>query len=171
MAGGPQELSDHPARALVERWAGHLLHDRRRSQHTARAYVATAHRLIDFLGAYRGEAVDDASLLVISAQDLRAFLADRRREGLGAASTARELSAVRNFLTYAAEQQGNLPQLPRTRAPGGRGPCRDRWRPMKRCRLPKMPATLLRRNGSARVILRSCSSFTAAACASPKRFR
>ncbi|GAA4741515.1 tyrosine recombinase XerC [Sphingomonas daechungensis] len=117
MAGGPQELSDHPARALVERWAGHLLHDRRRSQHTARAYVATAHRLIDFLGAYRGEAVDDASLLVISAQDLRAFLADRRREGLGAASTARELSAVRNFLTYAAEQQGNLPQLPRTRAP------------------------------------------------------
>ncbi|WP_395623768.1 tyrosine-type recombinase/integrase [Sphingomonas daechungensis] len=117
MAGGPQELSDHPARALVERWAGHLLHDRRRSQHTARAYVATAHRLIDFLGAYRGEAVDDASLLVISAQDLRAFLADRRREGLGAASTARELSAVRNFLAYAAEQQGNLPQLPRTRAP------------------------------------------------------
>ena len=50
-------------------------------------------------------------------QDLRAFLADRRRNGLGPASAARELSAVRNFLTYAAEQQGELPQVPRTRAP------------------------------------------------------
>lgn len=117
MAGGPGELIDHPARALVERWAGYLLHDRRRSAHTGRAYVATAHRLIDFLGSYRGEAVDAAALLTINAQDLRAFLAERRREGLGAASAARELSAVRNFLSYAAEQQGKLPQVPRTRAP------------------------------------------------------
>jgi integrase/recombinase XerC len=117
VAGGPRELIDHPARALVERWAGHLIHDRRRSAHTGRAYVATAHRLIDFLGDYRSEAIDPSTLLTITAQDLRAFLAERRREGLGPASTARELSAVRNFLSYAAQQQGRLPQLPRTRAP------------------------------------------------------
>lgn len=117
MAGGPGELIDHPARALVERWAGYLLHDRRRSAHTGRAYVATAHRFIEFLGNYRGEVVDPETLLTISAQDLRAFLAERRREGLGSASAARELSAIRNFLSYAAEQQGKLPQLPRTRAP------------------------------------------------------
>ena len=110
-------MIDHPARELVVRWEGHLLHDRRRSKHTGRAYVATAHRLIEFLGSYRGEAIADADLLAINAQDLRAFLADRRRQGLGAASAARELSAVRNFLSYAAEQQGKLPQLPRTRAP------------------------------------------------------
>jgi integrase/recombinase XerC len=48
---------------------------------------------------------------------LRAFLADRRGEGLGASSAAREMSAVRAFLTYAAEMQGNAPQLPKTRAP------------------------------------------------------
>lgn len=117
MAGELRELTDHPARALVERWAGHLLHDRRRSKHTGRAYVATAHRLIEFLGTYRGDAVGEASLLGVNAQDLRAFLAERRREGLGAASAARELSAIRNFLSYAAEQQGKLPELPRTRAP------------------------------------------------------
>jgi integrase/recombinase XerC len=110
-------LIDHPARALVERWSGHLLHDRRRSAHTARAYVATAHRLIAFLGEYRSEAIDGAALIHLSPQDLRAFLADRRRHGLGAASAARELSAVRNFLTYAAEQQGETPQVPRTKAP------------------------------------------------------
>ena len=117
MAGGSQELNDHPARLLVERWAGHLLHDRRRSAHTGRAYIATAHRLIAFLGAYRGEAIEAASLTTLTAADLRAFLADRRRSGLGPASAARELSAIRNFLSFVAEQQGQLPQLPRTRAP------------------------------------------------------
>jgi integrase/recombinase XerC len=117
VADAPAELSDHPARALAARWAAYLQHDRRRSAHTVRAYVATAHRFIAFLGRYRGEAVGDASLLTLSASDLRAFLAQRRAEGLGAASAARELSGVRAFLRYAAEQQGSHAQLPRTRAP------------------------------------------------------
>jgi integrase/recombinase XerC len=82
-----------------------------------RAYVATAHRLIHFLGAYRGELIGPAALLDLSASDLRAFLAERRAQGLAAASAARELSGVRAFLTYAAEQQGRHAQLPRTRAP------------------------------------------------------
>jgi integrase/recombinase XerC len=117
VADAPAELSDHPARALAARWAAYLQHDRRRSAHTVRAYVATAHRFIAFLGGYRGEAVGDASLLTLGASDLRAFLAQRRAEGLGAASAARELSGVRAFLKYAAEQQGSHAQLPRTRAP------------------------------------------------------
>jgi integrase/recombinase XerC len=111
------ELADHPARALAARWASYLDHDRRRSAHTVRAYTATAHRLIDFLGRYRGEAIDAAALTSVAAADLRAFLGDRRASGLGAASAARELSGVRAFLRYAAEQQGVPAQLPRTRAP------------------------------------------------------
>jgi integrase/recombinase XerC len=82
-----------------------------------RAYVATAHRLIEFLGRYRGEEIDAAALTRIEAADLRGFLADRRAGGLGPASTARELSGVRAFLRYAAEQQSVTAQLPRTRAP------------------------------------------------------
>jgi integrase/recombinase XerC len=111
------EGEGHPARELAARWGSHLAHDRRRSPHTVRAYVATAHRLIQFLGRYRGEEIGRFSLLNLHASDLRAFLADRRSEGLGASSAAREMSAVRAFLTYAAEDQGNAPQLPRTRAP------------------------------------------------------
>jgi integrase/recombinase XerC len=110
-------LSDHPAAALAARWASYLQHDRRRSAHTVRAYVSTAHRLIDFLGRYRGEPIDTAALTKIGAADLRAFLADRRAGGLGPSSAARELSGVRAFLRYAAEQQGMPAQLPRTRAP------------------------------------------------------
>jgi integrase/recombinase XerC len=107
----------HPASALVAQWGGYLANDRRRSAHTVRAYVGTAHRLIDFLGGYNGEAVEPEALVAVGAADLRAFLAARRGSGLGAASAARELSGVRAFLTYVAEQQGRAPQVPRTRAP------------------------------------------------------
>jgi len=116
VADDPASLT-HPAAALAARWSSYLQHDRRRSAHTVRAYVATAHRFIDFLGRYRGEQVHAAALTGIAAADLRAFLADRRSGGLGAASSARELSGVRAFLRYAADQQGGIAQLPRTRAP------------------------------------------------------
>ena len=116
MADDPASIV-HPAAALAARWASHLQHDRRRSPHTVRAYAATAHRLIEFLGRYRGELIEESALTQISAPDLRAFLADRRAAGLGASSAARELSGVRAFLRYAAEQQGGPAQLPRTRAP------------------------------------------------------
>jgi len=117
VADDPATLSDHPARALAAQWASHLQNDRRRSPHTVRAYVATAHRLIDFLGRYRGESIDPAALTKVEAADLRAFLADRRASGLGAASAARELSGVRALLKYAAEREGAAVQIPRTRAP------------------------------------------------------
>jgi integrase/recombinase XerC len=107
----------HPASALVARWSSHLAHDRRRSPHTVRAYVGSANRLIEFLGQYRGETIEASALLDIGASDLRAFLAARRNSGLGAASAARELSGVRAFLSYAAEQQGRAAQVPRTRSP------------------------------------------------------
>ncbi|MEO5611184.1 MAG: tyrosine recombinase XerC [Sphingomicrobium sp.] len=102
---------------MATRWGSYLQHDRRRSPHTVRAYVATAHRFVDFLGRYRGEQIGRFALLALNATDLRAFLADRRGSGLGASSAARELSAVRAFLNYAAEQEGQAAQLPRTRAP------------------------------------------------------
>jgi integrase/recombinase XerC len=101
----------------VARWASHLQHDRRRSAHTVRAYVATAHRLIDFLQQYRGGPIDPTDLYGLTAPDLRGFLAQRRTEGLAASSAARELSGVRAFLKYAAEQAGQVAALPRTRAP------------------------------------------------------
>jgi integrase/recombinase XerC len=82
-----------------------------------RAYVATAHRLIEFLAVYRGQSIEPPDLAVLVAADLRAFLAHRRGEGLGASSAARELSGVRSFLKYAAEVSGQHASLPRTRAP------------------------------------------------------
>jgi integrase/recombinase XerC len=108
---------EHPARALAARWHDHLTLRRRRSEHTVRAYVATAHRLIDFLGRHLGASVDAAALAALTPADLRAFLTVRRAEGLGNSSAARELSAVRGFLGFAASEAGSAAALPRLRAP------------------------------------------------------
>lgn len=77
------------------------------SLHTVRAYVATAERLTGFLVVHYGGAPD---LAKVGAGDLRAFLAARRADGIGNASAARELSAVRNFLTFAGGE-GAMPRI------------------------------------------------------------
>ena len=117
MPGGADNQLTHPASELAARWGVHLQHDRRRSPHTVRAYVATAHRLIEFLGRYRGETIAPRDLRSLTPADLRAFLAHRRGEGLGPSSAARELSGVRAFLSFAAEQAGEVAAPPRIRAP------------------------------------------------------
>ncbi len=94
----------------ISTWSDHLRRDRRRSLHTVRAYVATAERLVAFLQLHLGEQPD---LSKITASDLRAFLAHRRGDGIGNASAARELSAVRGFLTFV----GGVESVPRLRGP------------------------------------------------------
>lgn len=97
--------------ALLARWHAHLGQERRRSPHTVRAYVAGARRLLLFLVGHRGAAPDAALLAMLPAADLRAFLAHRRAQGLGNASAARELSAVRAFLAFAGGEDAILPPL------------------------------------------------------------
>ena len=113
-------LSSAPARETALRWQQHLERERRRSPHTVRAYGATAHRLIDFLGDHLGGPPDAAALARLTPADLRAFLTRRRAEGLGNSSAARELSALRGFIAFAAAEagQGSVPRL--------RGPKRPR---------------------------------------------
>lgn len=95
---------------IVADFAAHLARDRRRSPHTVRAYAATAERLIAFLALHRGEDIDGNAMTEVSAADLRAFLACRRRDGLSNSSAARELSAVRGFLEWAVGT-GTIPRL------------------------------------------------------------
>lgn len=114
---GGRDLTGDTAEALAVRFGDNLAHDRRRSPHTVRAYQATAHRFIGFMARHRGEAIGRYALLTVAPADLRGFLAARRSEGLGPSSAARELSAVRAFLKFAADDLGEQPQLPRTRAP------------------------------------------------------
>lgn len=99
--------------ALLEAWRAHLADNRRRSPHTVRAYVAAATRLLA-----AEECGDWADVARIEAHHLRAHLAARRAEGLGNASTARELSALKAFIAFARVQAGDPdPAPPRVRGP------------------------------------------------------
>ncbi|MBC2664710.1 tyrosine recombinase XerC [Novosphingobium flavum] len=98
---------------LLEAWRDHLALARRRSPHTVRAYLATAARLLDEVGA-----ADWAALARLDAATLRAQLARRRADGIGNVSAARELSALKAFLGFAREQAGvSEAAAPRLRGP------------------------------------------------------
>lgn len=98
---------------ILEAWHAHLTQGRRRSPHTVRAYSATAARLLDTLGDS-----DWPALARLDGIALRQQLARRRGEGIGNASAARELSALKAFLAFARKQAG-LPDVapPRIRGP------------------------------------------------------
>ncbi len=104
------------AAELITEWQGFLARDKRRSVHTVRAYVATAERLCAFLAAHLGAPVDSASLAALTSAQLRAFLSDRRADGptaagIGNASTARELSAIRSFLRFVGGPDAAIPLM------------------------------------------------------------
>lgn len=105
--------SESPATeaALPLQFVRHLRHDRRRSQHTVRAYGATAERLVAFLQRHWGEPVTRAALVALPLADLRAFLTHRRDAGISNASAARELSAVRAFLRFVGGEAAELPRM------------------------------------------------------------
>ena len=98
---------------MLEAWRAHLADGRRRSPHTVRAYGAAAGRLVAGI-----EAESWADLANIDAASLRAQLALRRAEGLGNASAARELSALKAFVAFARVQCGQAGAAP----PRLRGP-------------------------------------------------
>lgn len=88
---------------ILEAWNAHLAQSRRRSPHTVRAYAATAARLLNTLPAQQSW----ESLARLDAGTLRTHLAERRADGLGNVSAARELSALKTFIAFAREQSGN----------------------------------------------------------------
>jgi integrase/recombinase XerC len=97
--------------SLLAEYLNLLTDNRRMSPHSVRAYHATADRLTGFLQLHWGSAVDRTTLMKISAADMRAFLADRRGDGLTNRSTARELSAARHFLRFALGDNVTLPAM------------------------------------------------------------
>ncbi|WP_336986502.1 tyrosine recombinase XerC [Altererythrobacter aquiaggeris] len=98
---------------FLEVWRTYLNSGRRRSPHTVRAYCAAAKRLL-VGGNY--QTWSDVARIDVGA--LRAHLASRRADGLGNASAARELSALKAFIAFARGQAGySDPAPPRMRGP------------------------------------------------------
>ncbi|BBI20866.1 tyrosine recombinase XerC [Qipengyuania flava] len=99
--------------ALLEAWHDHLALGLRRSEHTVRAYLRTAQRLLVGQGLVDWDSVAD-----LTAGHLRTHLAARREQGLSNASAARELSALKSFIAFARTQAGReVSDAPRMRGP------------------------------------------------------
>ena len=98
---------------LLADWHDHLAKNRRRSPHTVRAYLAAARNFLQALGAE-----DWQTVAKVEGVGLRAQLARRRADGLGNASAARELSALKAFVKHARERAGHADAAaPRLRGP------------------------------------------------------
>jgi integrase/recombinase XerC len=92
--------------ALLGDWLQSLGDERRLSPHTLRAYSASVGRFLAHAGQAHGRPADLSLLERLDAADIRGFLAARRRDGLGNASAARELSAVRGFVGWLRRRHG-----------------------------------------------------------------
>jgi integrase/recombinase XerC len=82
------------------------LQGQRKSARTLEAYGRDLDQLFEFLSGHLGKTVMLSDLEALTSADWRAFLADRRREGAGARTLQRKLSAIRSFFAYARKSWG-----------------------------------------------------------------
>lgn len=112
-------LVDDALRALTERWTRDMGSARRLSAKTLEAYGRDLAQFLAFLAEHTGGPVTVRTLEDMRAADIRAFMAMRRENGVGARSLARTLSALKSFFSFleregiAAPQAINLVRTPR----------------------------------------------------------
>ncbi|MGC8476787.1 MAG: tyrosine recombinase XerC [Acetobacteraceae bacterium] len=92
--------------AARQAWLAWLAGERRAAALTVAAYGADVAAFLGFLSRHLGAEPDLAALAGLRLADFRAFLAARLAAGLGNASRARELAALRGFFRYLARRHG-----------------------------------------------------------------
>jgi integrase/recombinase XerC len=107
----------------MTRWLSHLGAERRMSAKTVEAYERDARQFLQFLAEHLGGRPSLADLAKLSPQDVRAFMAARRADGIGSRSLMRTLAGARSFARF-LERNGKgkvgafsavrAPKLPRT---------------------------------------------------------
>lgn len=97
---------DECLNALIAVFIDHLTAERRVSPYTVRNYQAALTRFDVFLTGYLGGAPGLQTLAGLEPKDFRAFLAERRREGVGPPSLSLDLSAIRSFYRFLHRRRG-----------------------------------------------------------------
>ena len=89
---------------LKKLWLSALKHERRASPNTLRAYGDDVSRFLGFQRGHLGGTVSESALSKLRPADIRAFIAARRGEGLGAGGVQRALAAIRSFYKFLARE-------------------------------------------------------------------
>jgi integrase/recombinase XerC len=102
----------------VEHWIVHLSGERRMSPKTCEAYRRDVMQFLAFLSSHHGARIGVAKLAKITPQDVRAYLAARRSDGIGSRSLMRSLAGLRSFARcLERDGKGTVAALMAVRAP------------------------------------------------------
>jgi integrase/recombinase XerC len=105
------------ARQLVA-WLAYLQGERRMSAKTVEAYGRDARQFLTFLAEHLGGAPSLKRLTRIEPQDVRAYMAARRAEGIGGRSLMRSLAGLRSFARFLERRgEGSIAALSAVRSP------------------------------------------------------
>lgn len=89
-----------PASEALSVWIAHLRTERRFSPKSLEAYQRDVAQFLGFLVDHLGGAPSLGDLGALAPQDLRAYLAHRRNDGLADRSVMRALAAIRSFYNW-----------------------------------------------------------------------
>jgi integrase/recombinase XerC len=104
--------------AEIGHWLAHLGAERRMSAKTVEAYQRDVRQFLGFLAMHSGGVLILAGLHEIAVQDVRAFMAHRRSEGVSGRSLMRSLAGVRSFARFLERHgKGQVGALAAVRAP------------------------------------------------------
>jgi integrase/recombinase XerC len=102
----------------IGRWLAYLGHERRMSPKTLEAYTHDTSQFLGFLADHLGGAPSLKQLARLTPQDVRAFMAARRADGISARSLMRALAGARSFARFLERGgKGKVAALTAVRAP------------------------------------------------------
>ncbi|MBR5129837.1 MAG: tyrosine recombinase XerC [Alphaproteobacteria bacterium] len=99
-----QQTTDTKVISAIEEWQKHLMLERRLSKKTGESYLMDIKEFSSFLYDYMSDMVSVKMLKNLKVSDFRAFLVERAKQKLSRASTARCLSALRNYFKFLAKE-------------------------------------------------------------------